>query len=118
MMCERKETLVYLLDRDADPNATAQNGWNALQIFTRNSPLEFLKLRHTRGAHIPVEAGEESALHHATYFGHFESVKYLLEKQCRSKHQRGWRNGPTSSPRRTAWAIENTAITSLVRSKS
>ena len=79
MMCENKETLLYLLDRGADPNATDSRGWNALQLSARHGNTEFVRILHRRGAHIPPKAEEESAMHHAVYFGHTETVRYLLE---------------------------------------
>jgi ankyrin repeat protein len=80
----------YLLERGADPNATTTRGWNAIQCSARGGELEKVKLLHKHGAHIPPQPlrtdyssehgpGEESALHHAVYFGHYKVVRYCLE---------------------------------------
>ncbi len=73
------ETIRLLLERGANPNATNARGWNPIQCAARNGPLELVQLWTDHGARVRPNIGEESALHHASYFGHADIVALLLE---------------------------------------
>lgn len=78
--CGHLEITKYLLQRSADPNAKALNGWNPLHVCCKKNRLEIARLLMNYGANVSARTTSGlTPLHLAAYSGAYDIVKVFVE---------------------------------------
>ena len=80
---------LYLLERDADPNAKALNGWNPLHVCCKKNRLEIARLLINYGANVSARTTSGlTPMHLAAYSGALDIVKTFVESVDKDLLQR------------------------------